>query len=204
MNLMIEENQRKIVITQNSYNYFNFLIEFFLYIYLFLFYLVLNHEKDESSDEEEEVIKNAISSRGKFASFLYMRNSMIDPQKAPKTSKALDRSSLLLSKTFSKSHAANDANLFMVNPKNIANVEDKEKDGEKTGIANNINNKINEKPAEFKPKSSLTPFLLLIALSLHGFFEGIALGIQSDFNGVLFLGIAILSHKWAEAFTLVI
>ena len=41
------------------------------------------------------------------------------------------------------------------------------------------------------------------ALALHGFFEGIALGVQSEAEGVIFLGIAILAHKWAEAFTLV-
>jgi zinc transporter ZupT len=38
---------------------------------------------------------------------------------------------------------------------------------------------------------------------MHGFFEGIALGIQEQTNGTLFLAFAILAHKWAEAFTLV-
>lgn len=142
------------------------------------------------------MIKNAISSRGKFASFLYMRNSMVEPQKAPKANRALSRSSLLLSKTFSKSTEPEDL-LFMVNPKNIANVSDKE-NGDTA-----INNFEVEKKKEFKPKSSLTPFLLLIALSLHGFFEGIALGIQDNLDGILFLAGAIIAHKWAEAFTLV-
>jgi zinc transporter ZupT len=162
-----------------------------------------NLENNESSsDEEEEVIKNAISSRGKFASFLYMRNNMIDPQKPHKMDRALTKSSIILSKTFNKAHDDEDL-LLMVNPKNILNVKSNDKDIEIRKSFINYED-AHEKIIDFKPKSSLTPFLLLIALSLHGFFEGIALGIQSELNGVLFLAAAILSHKWAEAFTLVI
>lgn len=146
------------------------------------------------------MIKHAISSKGKFASMLYHRNSMIDPKKAQRNS-TLARSSLIISKSFARSKTSNNDLIFMVDPKNVCSDDD-----------TNSENKINpatEKDLEkqsnesFKPKSSLTPFLLLIALSLHGFFEGVALGIQSELNGVLFLAAAILSHKWAEAFTLV-
>jgi len=52
-------------------------------------------------------------------------------------------------------------------------------------------------------KSNLTPYLLLVALSIHGFFEGLALGIQNDINSIMILAIAIIAHKWAESFTLV-
>ena len=142
------------------------------------------------------MIKNVISSKGKFASHLYMRNSMVDPKRGAKKDKALGRSSMLLSKTFSKQQNDDDI-LFMVNPKNVSDDETKNRESV-------INDHDTEKPVvEFKPKSNLTPFLLLIALSLHGFFEGVALGIQGELNGVLFLGAAILAHKWAEAFTLV-
>lgn len=55
---------------------------------------------------------------------------------------------------------------------------------------------------DFNPKSNYTPYILLIALSIHGLFEGIALGIQGGFSETLTLGIAIVSHKWAESFTL--
>jgi zinc transporter 1/2/3 len=54
----------------------------------------------------------------------------------------------------------------------------------------------------FNPKSNMTPYILLIALSIHGLFEGIALGIQSNLKETIFLALAIVSHKWAEAFTL--
>jgi zinc transporter 1/2/3 len=54
----------------------------------------------------------------------------------------------------------------------------------------------------FHPASNFTPYILLIALSIHGLFEGIALGLQKLLHGVVFLAIAIIAHKWAEAFTL--
>lgn len=60
-----------------------------------------------------------------------------------------------------------------------------------------------EEHHHFLAKSNFTPYLLLIALSVHGFFEGIALGIQPSFNDVVILAIAIVAHKWAESFTLV-
>jgi len=64
------------------------------------------------------------------------------------------------------------------------------------------NVKVPENIEDFKPKSNLTPYILLIALSFHGFFEGMALGLQSGVLDTSFLFFAILSHKWAEAFTL--
>ena len=54
----------------------------------------------------------------------------------------------------------------------------------------------------FNPKSNLTPYLLLIALSVHGLFEGTALGVQRELKDTVFLAIAIVAHKWAESFTL--
>ena len=48
----------------------------------------------------------------------------------------------------------------------------------------------------------LSGFIMLLALSIHGLFECLALGIQSNFKNTLFLFIALMIHKWAEAFTL--
>lgn len=133
---------------------------------------------------------------------MYMRNSLIDPQKPSKQDRTLQRASVILTKTFHKSfhNELNDDLNFLVNPKNIVNVNDKSADNKKSLIEDL---KPSGNKEEFKPKSNLTPFLLLIALSLHGFFEGVALGIQKDSQDVMFLAIAILSHKWAESFTLV-
>ena len=61
-----------------------------------------------------------------------------------------------------------------------------------------------KKPEEHKDKSTnpLTPYILLIALGFHGFFEGLALGLQDEYQGTLFILIAIVAHKWAESLTL--
>ena len=51
-------------------------------------------------------------------------------------------------------------------------------------------------------KLGITPYILLLALGFHGFFEGMALGIQSDLKKTLFLCLAIAAHKWAASLTL--
>ena len=54
----------------------------------------------------------------------------------------------------------------------------------------------------FKPTSNITPYILLIALSIHGSIEGIALGVMNTLKECSILFTAILLHKWAEAFAL--
>ena len=51
-------------------------------------------------------------------------------------------------------------------------------------------------------KKKLSAFILLLSLSIHGLFECLALGIQTDYKNTLFLFIALMIHKWAEAFAL--
>jgi hypothetical protein len=169
----------------------------------------IHHDHEEESDDsdlEEETIKNAVSSRGKFASFMYMKNKIdrtktsesFVGQPAFKNDKALQRASILLQKTLTKSvhnpeYDRDDMDL-MVNPNKIKNPSINQPGMDQPYIA--------EVP-ELQTKSNLTAVLLLIALSLHGFFEGIALGIQSDVADTLFLALVVLTHKWAEAFTLV-
>ena len=71
--------------------------------------------------------------------------------------------------------------------------------------------------------SSITPYLLLIALGLHGvnikitynlvkknikikkkkFFEGMTIGLQKKISPLFNLVLAISLHKWAEALTIV-
>jgi len=163
-----------------------------------------NNEDESDSDVEEEALKNVVSSRGKFASFMQMRNSLLEAGSQrnylSKPDKALHRASQILRQTLSKSHIhhhdqEDDDMKYMVNPKNV-HVED-----EKPAKELSVNKTVIH--SQMKPISNLTPFLLLIALSFHGFFEGLALGIQTHVKDTLFLAIAILAHKWAEAFTLV-
>ena len=51
-------------------------------------------------------------------------------------------------------------------------------------------------------KKKLSGFIMLLALSIHGLFECLALGIQNNSKNTLFLFIALMIHKWAEAFSL--
>ena len=58
-----------------------------------------------------------------------------------------------------------------------------------------------EKELSLKRKK-LSAFILLLSLSIHGVFECLALGIQTNYKDTLFLFIALMIHKWAEAFAL--
>ena len=64
------------------------------------------------------------------------------------------------------------------------------------------NEKEHEHEHHHGKKGGITPYILLLALGFHGFFEGMALGIQSDLKKTLFLCLAIAAHKWAASLTL--
>ena len=49
---------------------------------------------------------------------------------------------------------------------------------------------------------NMTPFILMIALSVHSVFEGLALGLQTDLNSVLNMLLAIVIHKGAASSSL--
>ena len=70
----------------------------------------------------------------------------------------------------------------------------------------NINNiEINNEQKNehtFIPTSSITPYILLVALSVHSIFEGIALGVMNTIKECSILFSAIILHKWAAAFAL--
>jgi zinc transporter 1/2/3 len=48
----------------------------------------------------------------------------------------------------------------------------------------------------------MTPFILMIALSTHAVFEGMALGLQSSAVNTINIIIAICLHKWAASMSL--
>jgi len=48
----------------------------------------------------------------------------------------------------------------------------------------------------------MTPFILMIALSVHSIFEGLALGLAADWASVLNMVIAIIIHKGAASSSL--
>ena len=73
---------------------------------------------------------------------------------------------------------------------------------EENNNINNIESHKEHKDHIFKPTSNITPYILLIALSIHGSIEGIALGVMNTVKDCSILFTAILLHKWAEAFAL--
>ena len=82
----------------------------------------------------------------------------------------------------------------------IANKIENSKD-----IENDINTELKigkENDENIKKENTLTPYILLLALSLHGIFEGIALGVINNNSECIVLFIAIIAHKWAESFAL--
>lgn len=56
--------------------------------------------------------------------------------------------------------------------------------------------------AESKPHPTLRSFMLLLALSLHSLFEGLAIALQPNMNGIIQIFIAVIIHKVIIAFSL--
>ena len=109
--------------------------------------------------------------------------------------RTLMRASQILTKTFTKPHEYNPDLDLLVNPvksdyNKIAQPESKSISHEHDHL---------EEPTKM---SKVFPYLLLAALCLDGFFEGIALGVQSSWNNVLFVAGAIIIYKISVAFSL--
>ena len=51
-------------------------------------------------------------------------------------------------------------------------------------------------------KENISVFLLLLALSIHSFFEGIALGVLNEDKEIFYMLLAIAFHKWVEAISI--
>jgi len=49
----------------------------------------------------------------------------------------------------------------------------------------------------------VTSYLLLLALSIHAFFEGLAIGLIDANREIFYFLIAISFHKWVEALSIV-
>lgn len=50
-------------------------------------------------------------------------------------------------------------------------------------------------------KSYSKVYMILVAMGIHGIFSGLALGVTHDMTDLIYLTIAMLLHKWSEAFT---
>ena len=61
-----------------------------------------------------------------------------------------------------------------------------------------------EKDKDESCLANFTPFVVLIGLSVHSIFEGMAVGVESDDNSAAFMALAILLHKGAAGMSLAI
>lgn len=73
-------------------------------------------------------------------------------------------------------------------------------DGENQNLLPKEHHEHHEHPK--KAHFNFTPIVLMIALSFHALFEGLAVGLGRDSRTVWTLVIAISLHKWAEAMSL--
>ena len=66
----------------------------------------------------------------------------------------------------------------------------------------NPNNKILN-PEEDNSNLHISSYLLLLMLSIHSIFEGIAIGVIIDYQKLIYMIFAISFHKWVEALSVV-
>ena len=102
-----------------------------------------------------------------------------------KPDKNLMIASKILNRNSSRPHLNSDKDLYSDPNNNVIDI-----------------NNDNKNDHVFNPTSSITPYILLIALSVHGIFEGIALGVMNTVKECSILFSAIILHKWAAAFAL--
>ena len=156
--------------------------------------LVPNTSTIENEDEAEEAYKRAVTTKGKLASFLFLRNSLINnepsgPGPAIDEERKKEQNDLLIDPNQVDIHT-NEENHDNEQHKHEHDHDEHEHEHGQTHNHPKID------------PSSFTPYILLIALGFHGFFEGLALGLQENLQGTLFLFVAIMAHKWAESLTL--
>ena len=164
----------------------------------------VSNSDSESIGDDEQIIRNVVSSKGQFSSLLQARN----------LSKLI---TLLINIFFyivnvqgTKSDIKPDKNLMIVSKildrnssrpnKNIQNLPNDLYTNENNNIIEINNSQKNNHL--LNPTSSITPYILLIALSVHGIFEGIALGVMNTIKDCSILFSAIILHKWAASFAL--
>ena len=156
---------------------------------------------DFDSDEDENILKNVLSSKGQFASFLQTRNILKNINPKHKMDKSLYAATKIIERTTQPQPFEKCENCESSHKLIEVNLNNKDNKNEK-GNLKKSNFHPKEDTHNFTPTSIMTPYILLIALSLHGLFEGSALGVMHTLKNTIFLLLAILAHKWAESFAL--
>lgn len=128
---------------------------------------------------------------------------MAQNQIPQRVDRALTRASQILTRTFHKHHQEINTDLdLLVNPKKVDIDQTQPKRKEETQAHGHAHNHDHDKITGNNKLSNATPYILLIALCLDGFFEGLAIGAQSSWQNVFFVGISVVINKLAVAFGL--
>lgn len=157
-------------------------------------------DSESDSDEEEEVMKNLVSAQGRVGSFIIENNL----SKHKGTNVNVDKSLLRASQIRKSGIESQDklSNIFERVKAKEEELHDHDQEHDHSQEKGGEHEHDHPKPIASQQSSELTPYLLLAALSFHGLFEGIALGLQKNAKSSFSLLVAILAHKWAEALTL--
>lgn len=152
--------------------------------------LLKEKQDEEEEEEEEDALKAVLTTKGRFSSFIMSRNE--DTRKH-----AIEKANEIIKRTMNETKFVGNQQSLFVDPEQV----DQPKEKNPVNISQQVEKATQE---NLMDRSISTAYLLLIALSIHGLFEGIALGIGSNLKEVGILLLSIIIHKWAESFTLVI
>lgn len=177
-------------------------------------------------DENEEAFKGVVGTRGRFGSFMAIRNLRKSMAKDGediilKKRGSMIRASMILSKSKSLTkddswkrtftQQGNDMDL-LVNPKNVdlndklSSGSDKEKQTNDHGHDHDQDHDEHEEHGHShgakNNSSPLMAYLLLGAISFHGFFQGFVCGVAENVKEVIIIGLCFVIHKSFEAMSI--
>eukprot|EP01156_Anaeramoeba_ignava_P020956 Anaeramoba_ignava/c17726_g1_i2.p1 GENE.c17726_g1_i2~~c17726_g1_i2.p1 ORF type:complete len:275 (+),score=88.20 c17726_g1_i2:392-1216(+) len=117
--------------------------------------------------------------------------------------KTQEEDNLVQKENFNKDHQLSETSEDNKDPPK--NMPEKPKN-EKTEILSSGAEEFQPDPEVFLKQETISfriiSIVLFITLSFHGFLEGLALGVATNFHQALGIGIAIIAHKWIGAFAI--
>jgi zinc transporter ZupT len=147
--------------------------------------------KGDTEEVKEENFKNLFTNSGKIVSML------VEKDQRKKMSQISGQSFDLQSGIFNRSSpGCNNTPATKRSPINYKVAKSNLKE-------NLLEDKTLAEEEQIQPqKDSITSYLLLLALSIHACFEGIAIGLQESPGEIFYMLLAITFHKWVEALSI--
>jgi hypothetical protein len=180
--------------------------------------LIKNNEEEDEMNMENN-FKERVSSKYKLALKL-SRNGNLDNDKEEEDSVQFSKPSPKLIKNQNDEEESNNLTEELINGSNETNSNNKEKrvlkdqteylqvnvirtdDDVKGDMVDTHHHEghVHQNLVK-KGDSFLTCIVLLFAMGIHGFFSMLAFGLETTKTGTVNLFIALIVHKWSEAFT---